>query len=93
MKHNRIKVKYQKLGQRRAYGLAYDKRSPIIIDERIKGKKFLEILNHESLHVLFPEKTESEIEQAAIILTNTQWHEGIRRVDNSNEMPLQDGSK
>ena len=95
MHQNRIRVKYSKLGRKRALGLAhtYDKRKPIEIDERIKGKKYLEILNHEILHILFPEKSEPEIEKAAIILTNTQWHEGIRRVDNSNELPLQDGSK
>jgi hypothetical protein len=87
----KIKVVYQKLGRERAYGIADD--DTVYVDPRLTGKKQLEIIVHESLHVLWPEADEEEIERKAIILTNTLWYEHYRRVDNSNKIPLQDGKK
>jgi hypothetical protein len=87
----RIKIKYRKLGKEQAYGLAEGNR--VTIDERLKGKKHLEILLHESLHVLYKNDNEDEIIKKSILLTNTLWHENYRRIDNSNSHPLQDGSK
>ena len=75
------------------YGLANLGFNEIEIDSRIKSKKHLELIIHESLHILFPEAEEEEIEYKAIILTNTLWYEHYRRVDNSKSLPLQDGSK
>jgi len=86
----RIKVVYKKLGRERVWGHADE--YPLVIDARLKGKKHLEILTHESLHYLFPNASEDEITKKAIMLTNTLWHEHYRRVDDSNEIPLQDGS-
>lgn len=86
----RIKVKYRKLGK--YYGLAHST-DFIEIDERIKGKKHLEILLHESLHILFPSLEEDEIVAKSVILTNTLWHEKYRRIEDQADVPLQDGSK
>lgn len=92
MQQRRIKFKRMKLGRKKALGLAYpDKRKALLIDDRLKGKKELEIYVHESLHYLWPGASEEEIERKAILLTNTLWHEGYRKVDNSNNLPLQDG--
>ena len=89
----KIKVIYRKLGREKVYGLANLGFNEIEIDSRIKSKKHLELIIHESLHILFPEAEEEEIEYKAIILTNTLWYEHYRRVDNSKSLPLQDGSK
>jgi hypothetical protein len=89
----RIKVFYRKLGKENLWGAAYSGENRIEIDPRTKGKKYLEILNHEILHVLFPDLSEEEIVEKSILMTNTHWHEGIRRVDNHCGDPLQDGSK
>ena len=86
----RLKFKRLKLGRENIHGLAdvY----PLLIDERLKGKKELEILLHESLHYLFPKLSEEQIIKFSVILTNTLWHEGFRKVDNSNTIPMQDGA-
>jgi hypothetical protein len=89
MKQRRIKFERVKLGRQKVWGHADD--YPLQIDDRLKGKKELEIYVHESMHYLFPDASEREIEKKSILLTNTLWHEGYRKVDNSNNLPLQDG--
>jgi len=91
MKQTRIKFKRAKLGRQKLWGLADS--YPLLIDDRCKGKKELEIYIHESLHYLFPELSEEKVEQKSILLTNTLWHEGYRKTDNSEDEPLQDGSR
>lgn len=91
-KPRRLTVKYEKLGRSRTWGLCHEE-LPLRIDERAKGKKHLEILLHEALHFLYPNRSEKEITKESIILCNTLWHEGYRRTDNCNDEPLQDGKK
>lgn len=90
MKQTRIKFKRVKLGRQNVWGHADS--YPLEIDARCRGKKELEIYIHESLHYLFPNESEERITRKAILLTNTLWHEGYRKTDNSNDQPLQDGS-
>lgn len=85
-----IKFIRVKLGREKLYGLADS--YPLKIDDRCKGKKELEIYIHESFHYLFPDLGEDEVEKKSILLTNTLWHQGFRKVDNSNDIPLQDGT-
>lgn len=86
----RIRFKREKLGRQKVWGHADD--YPLRIDDRLKGKKELEIYIHESMHYLFPNLSEEIIEKKSILLTNTLWHEGYRKVDNSNDHHLQDGT-
>ena len=89
MRLSRIKFERVKLGRQKIWGQVDG--YPLQIDLRLKGKKELEIYIHEALHYLWPQCDEDEIETKAITLTNTLWHEGYRKVDNSNIIPLQDG--
>lgn len=89
-KRRRIKVIFTKLGRQKVWGMAD---SEIEIDVRTKGKKLLEILNHEALHVIFPSLEEDEIIKASIELTNLLWSLGFRRCDLDNSIELQDGKK
>jgi hypothetical protein len=84
-------VVYSKLGRDRVWGWCHA--DHIEIDERLKGKKRMEICLHECLHFLFPDADEDEIERKSILLTNTVWYEGYRRIDNDNSQRLQDGKK
>lgn len=88
----KIKVIYKKLGRNKVYGFANCGHDEIEIDSRLKGKKLLEIIIHESLHLLIPEAEEEEIVQKSVILTNTLWHEGYRRIDADTSIPMQDGT-
>ena len=83
-----IKVKYEKL--RINWGLAHIPKGLIKIDQTAKGKKHLEILNHEALHILLPEAPEEEIVRISCALTKLQWREGYRRVDNDITQSLQE---
>lgn len=65
----------------------------IEVDSTLKNKKALEIIIHESLHILHPELSEEDIVNNSIILTNTLWHEKYRRVEIGSSHPMQDGSK
>ena len=86
----KIKVVHKKLGRQKAWGQAADY---IEIDSRANGKKHLEILVHEAIHILIPILSEDAVTGMGVILANTIWDERYRRVDNSNEIPLQDGLK
>lgn len=88
-----FRVKYKKLGKEKVYGLAHHDGDIIEMDVRLTGKKHMEILIHEALHLLWAEAEEDEIEEKAIKLTNTLWRQKYRRIDDSNNIPLQDGSK
>lgn len=83
-----IKVKYSKLGRQKAWGMAHSE-GVIEIDERLKGRKHLEILLHECLHILYPLDSESDIVRNSVILMRTLWKEGYRRVENHEDMPVQ----
>jgi hypothetical protein len=87
----KIKVKYKKLGKQKAWGLA-DSDGTIYIDPRLKGKKALEILIHECLHVLWNEEDEEQVVNKSISLCNAIWQQRYRRIEEDKEQPLQDGS-
>lgn len=87
----RIKIIYKKLGREQAHGIA-ESDGIIYLDPRLKGKKHLEICVHEVLHLLYPNDSELAIVKKSITLTKVLWKEGYRKVDDSNDMPLQDGS-
>lgn len=86
----RIKFKRLKLGREKVHGLA--DAYPLLIDSRLQGKKELEIILHEATHYIFPDMDEDRVVRISVILTNTLWHEGFRKVDNSNDIPMQDGT-
>ena len=87
----RIKIIYRKLGKEQAYGISSSD-GVIEIDERLKGKKHCEILIHEVLHLLNPKDDEKTIIRKSVTLTKILWNEGYRRIDDTNDEPLQDGS-
>lgn len=87
----RIKIIYKKLGREQAHGIA-ESDGNIYLDPRLKGKKHLEICVHEVLHLLNPNDSELAIIKKSITLTKVLWKEGYRRVDDTNDEPLQDGS-
>ena len=87
----RIKIIYKKLGREQAHGIA-ESDGNIYLDPRLKGKKHLEICLHEVLHLLNPTDSELAIIKKSITLTKVLWKEGYRRVDDTNDEPLQDGS-
>ena len=87
----RIKIKYCKLGKQKVWGFAHSD-GLIEIDERLKGKKKLEIIIHEVMHLLNPMDEEDEVVRKSVLLTNTLWHERYRVVDNTEDIPMQDGT-
>ena len=87
----KIKIIYKKLGREQAYGIA-ESDGIIYIDPRLKGRKMLEIVLHECLHILNKTDDEETIIRKSVTLTKVLWKEGYRKVDDSNDMPLQDGS-
>lgn len=88
----KIKIVHKKLGREQAYGIA-DSDGIVYIDQRLKGKKHLEIVIHEVEHLLNPTDDEETIVEKSVTLCKVLWRLGYRRIDNSNDVPLQDGSK
>ena len=71
------------------WGQAHYDGNIIEMDCRLKGKKHLEILNHEFTHLKLPHLEEDEVVEFSIALTNLLWKEGYRRIDNDESQPLQ----
>ena len=88
----RIKIIYRKLGKEQAYGISSSD-GVIEIDERLKGRKMLEVLIHEILHLLNPKDDEKTIIRKSVTLTKVLWKEGYRKIDDTIDLPLQDGTK
>ena len=87
----KIRIKYRKLVKEKVWGVAHSD-GLIEIEERLKGKKHLEIVVHECLHLLFPQAEEDEIVKKSVTLTKILWKENYRRVEPHEDQPLQDGT-
>lgn len=79
-----------KLGRRKAVGVSYKSlfthiRDRIEIEKRLRGKRKMKVLIHESLHLIFPEKSETEILRAEKMLGNILWSQGYRFTDNKEK--------
>ena len=86
------KIIYKKLGREKLWGEADLEDNSITLDISLKGKKHLEILTHESLHILLPGANEEEIVRISTALIKVLWKENYRRIDSDDNVPLQDGS-
>lgn len=62
----------------------------IDVEKKLRGKRLLEIIIHESMHELAPGMTEEEVSYNAATLARTLWREGWRKVDNHDEYLMQD---
>lgn len=80
-KTTKPKIEHKKIGRHHAVGLAYKKENLIVIDERQKGKDYLDTAIHELLHIYLPNMLEAEVNQLANNLTESLWDLKIRRVD------------
>jgi len=74
----RTKVAYKKL--RTAWGYAYLNQNKIELYHKLKGKKHLEIILHEKLHLMLPEWDEPSIKKHSKDICDLLWHEGYRLI-------------
>jgi hypothetical protein len=72
------KVTYKKL--RKFWGKASEYYNEIELYNKLEGKKHLEILIHEKLHLCFPELDESAIKKHSKALCVTLWGDGYRKL-------------
>lgn len=76
-----VKVIERKLGRERRWGWAWE-HGKIEIDSTLKGKKRLSTLCHELIHLICPEKSETQVLKDEKLFANTLWNENYRKVDN-----------
>lgn len=84
-----FKVIESKLGRNKAWGMAHTDDNVIEIDARLKGRKKMEIIIHEAMHLLNPKFTEKEVIRQSKKLCLTLWDLHYRQVDNDKSQPLQ----
>lgn len=73
------KVVYKKL--RTHWGYAHIHENKIELYHKLKGKKHLEILLHEKLHIIFPDLDESAIKRISKDMCGFLWDQGYRLVN------------
>lgn len=78
----KIVIKERKLGRERAVGQAYKENGLIEIDPRQNSFDYLDTVIHETLHVLFPELSESKVISNSKKLAKVLWKLHYRRVHN-----------
>lgn len=76
-----MKVVYRKLGKEKAWGQAHVDTNTIEIDPRLRGRKKMEILIHEALHILNPEMSETKVLEQGRKIANLLWKQHFRQVD------------
>lgn len=84
-----FKIREVKLGRERAWGQAHDDEQLIEIDPRLKGRKKMEVIIHEAVHLLNPEMSEEEVIRQSQKICLTLWKLHYRQVDNKLGDPLQ----
>lgn len=84
-KRKRIKVVLKKLGNSKAWGLAFQGEDTIHVDFRCKPKFFCQVLNHEVAHLHFPEISETRIDKFGRDLANILYEHGFRRIYDDNK--------
>lgn len=89
-KRESIKVVYKKLGKRNEWGNADIDKKIIEIDPRAVGRKKIEILVHEALHIMLSIIDEDAIKLAGAAVTKVLWDEGVRPTDSADHQKLQD---
>jgi len=82
-RHKHPPVILTKLGRQKADGI--NDWTNIYIDERLKGKRKLDVYIHEYMHYLFPDMNEKNIRSSATRLTDFLWKHHTRMVDNVKE--------
>jgi hypothetical protein len=76
-----IKIKLRKLGREKNWGQAWQDGSMLIeVDPRQPEKKLICVALHESLHVVFPELSETKVDKAAWKIARLLWRMGYRRI-------------
>ena len=76
------KTIYRKLGKEQAWG-QFDGDRIIEVDNRLRGKREMEIHIHELTHWANPELSEDEVIKLSRKLTEYLWREGYRKADHS----------
>lgn len=84
-----MKVVRRKLGREKLYGQADLGDNTIEIDSRLQGRKLMEILIHEAMHILNPTFSESKVVEQSKKITQLLWKEKFRRVETEKGDPLQ----
>ena len=74
------KIIHRKLGKEQANGQAFTDTGVIEIDERLRGLEHLDVLVHESLHILNPKWGEIKVQGHATELARVLWEQGYRRI-------------
>lgn len=80
-KPKNTKVVHRKLGKEAAWGIAHIEANKIEIDERVKSYRYLLLMLHEKLHLIFPSWSETKIKQTASKLAKFLWNNHFRWVD------------
>ena len=78
-----MKVVYRKLGKERADGQALIEDGIIEIDPRLKGRRKMEVLIHEAIHLLNPDFSETKVVEQGRRIANLLWKQHFRQVDNT----------
>ena len=81
-RHPRVVIR--KLGKHKSWGL-FD--GEIHIEQRLKGRRKMEILIHEYLHFLDYDKPEEIVDLEARKITDFLWGQGVRIVEKEEKLP------
>lgn len=80
-KKTEIKIIYSRLGNYKADGLAWSDDRTIAIDSRLKGKRHLETVIHEIMHIQNPKWPEIMVEGKAKEIADILWDLNWRQCD------------
>lgn len=72
-------VEEKRLGREQLWGKADSRNQVAVIEKRLVGVDRLEVLIHETLHLIYPYLAEHEVERGSVLLEKVLTKEGYRR--------------
>jgi hypothetical protein len=74
------KVKARKLGREKCWGQAFVGENRLEYDPRLSAIRQLEVLIHETVHLVHPEMSEKEVDRTGKVVARVLWSQDYRRV-------------
>lgn len=81
LRPSRVTVETRRL--RTHWGWCYPETGQVVLDARLTGRRHLDTLVHELVHVAFPDLSETGTNEVTRLLVTHLWKQQYRRLDTS----------
>lgn len=74
------RVVHRKLGRENAFGQAFGHKNLVEVDPRQRARRHLRTMVHELMHKMYPEWSETKVDNDSKLIAFFLWEHGYRKV-------------